>query len=120
MLVSLQPLPALAVGYTLTFRFPDISVVKNLLSSAGDLGSISGSGRSPGREMATPSSTLAWEIPRTVEPGSHSPWGHRESDVFEHAHTHTHTLSLEVLKMFSWFISWFSCFHGLFHGLFYG
>ena len=35
----------------------------------GDLGLIPGLGRSPGEEMATHSSILAWEIPWTEEPG---------------------------------------------------
>ena len=35
----------------------------------GDSGSIPGSGRSPGEEMATNSSILAWKIPWIVEPG---------------------------------------------------
>ena len=35
---------------------------------AGDAGSTPGSGRSPEREIATHSSILAWEIPRTGEP----------------------------------------------------
>ena len=43
--------------------FPDGSVVKNPPASAGDLGSIPGSGRSPGEGKATHSSILAWEIP---------------------------------------------------------
>ena len=29
------------------------------------------------KEMATHSSTLAWKIPWTEEPGSYSPWGHK-------------------------------------------
>ena len=37
--------------------------------AAGDDGSNPGSGRSLEKEMATHSSTLAWEIPRTEEPG---------------------------------------------------
>ena len=45
------------------------SVVKNLPASAGDVGSIPGSGTSPEKEMATHSSILAWEIPWTEEPG---------------------------------------------------
>ena len=36
---------------------------------AGDPGSIPRSGRSPGEEMATYSSILAWRIPWTEEPG---------------------------------------------------
>ena len=35
----------------------------------GDLGSIPGSGRSPGEGMATHSSTLAWRTPWKEEPG---------------------------------------------------
>ena len=40
-------------------------------------------------EMVTHSSILAGKIPWTEEPGSYSPWGHRESDTTEHRHTHT-------------------------------
>ena len=29
------------------------------------------------KEMATPSSVLAWRIPRTEEPVGYSPWGFR-------------------------------------------
>ena len=44
------------------------SEVKASACNAGDLGSIPGSGRSPG-EMANHSSILAWRIPWTEEPG---------------------------------------------------
>ena len=46
-------------------------MVKNPLANAGDTrdeGLISDSGRSPGEEMATYSSILAWKIPWTEEP----------------------------------------------------
>ena len=43
---------------------------------AGDLGSIPGSGGSPGEEMATHFSILAWEIPWTEEPGGVARVGH--------------------------------------------
>ena len=46
--------------------------VKNPPASVGDirdLGSIPGSGRSPGGGMATHSSILAWRIPCAEEPG---------------------------------------------------
>ena len=46
-------------------------VVKNSPANAGDIkdvGSILGSGRSPGGSMATHSSTLAWKMPWTEEP----------------------------------------------------
>ena len=49
--------------------FPVGSAVKNLPASVGDKGLIPGSGRSPGEEMATHSSILAWEIPWIEEPG---------------------------------------------------
>ena len=35
------------------------------------------------KEKATHSSTLAWRIPRTGEPGRHSLWGHEELDTTE-------------------------------------
>ena len=53
--------------------FPGDTVVKNLPANAGDTrdsGLIPGLGRSPGGEgMTTHSSILAWESPRTEEPG---------------------------------------------------
>ena len=49
--------------------FPDGSEVKASARNAGDLGSIPGSETSPGEEMATHSSILAWRIPWTEEPG---------------------------------------------------
>ena len=36
-------------------------------------------------EMASHSSILT-NVPQTEEPGSHSPWGHKESDMTEHTH----------------------------------
>ena len=47
-------------------------MIKNLPSNAvasGDAGSVPGSGRSPGVEMATHTSILAWEIQWTEELG---------------------------------------------------
>ena len=49
--------------------FPGGSVVKNPPANAGDLGLIPELGRSPGEEMATHSSILAWRIPLAEEPG---------------------------------------------------
>ena len=43
--------------------FPGGSVVKNLPASAGDTGSIPGSGRRSGEGNGSHSSILAWEIP---------------------------------------------------------
>ena len=44
-------------------------MVKNPPANAGNPGSIPGLGRSLEKEMATHSSTLAWEIPWTEESG---------------------------------------------------
>ena len=49
--------------------FPGGSDGKESTCNSGDPGSIPGSGRSPGEGMATHSSILPWEIPRTEEPG---------------------------------------------------
>ena len=63
---------------------PGGSVVKNLPASAGDAGSIPWVGKIPRRtEMATHPRILAWRIPRTEEPGRHSLWGRKESDMTE-------------------------------------
>ena len=42
--------------------------------------------------MAPHSSTLAWKIPWTEEPGRLSPWGRTESDTTEQLHFHFHAL----------------------------
>ena len=44
-------------------------MVKSPAASAGDGGSIPGTGDSLEKEMATHSSALAWRIPGTGEPG---------------------------------------------------
>ena len=42
-------------------------------------------------ETATHPSILAWRIPWMEEPGGHSPWGHKESDMTRRlTHRHTH------------------------------
>ena len=49
--------------------FPGSSDSKESAGSAGDLGLIPGSGRPLEKRMETHSSTLAWRIPWTEEPG---------------------------------------------------
>ena len=49
--------------------FPGGSGVKNQLVNVGDGGSIPGSGRLPGEEMAMHSTIFAWKTPWTEEPG---------------------------------------------------
>ena len=58
---------------------PGDSVVKNPSASAGAWRSIPGWGRSPGERMATHSSILAWEIPRTEDPGKLQSQGSQKS-----------------------------------------
>ena len=55
--------------------FPGGSDGKASAYNAGDPGSIPGSGRSPEKDIETHSSTLAWKIPRTEEPGRLQPMG---------------------------------------------
>ena len=55
--------------------FPCDSHGKESACNAGDPGSVPGSGRLE-KEMATNSSILAWEIPRTEELVGYSPCGH--------------------------------------------
>ena len=58
--------------FTLYFEvsgFPGGSAGKESACNVGDLGSISGLGRSPEKGMATHCSILAWRIPRTIVHG---------------------------------------------------
>ena len=52
--------------------FPAGSDGKESACNVGDLGSIPGSRRSPGEGNGNPLQILAWEIPRTEEPGRQS------------------------------------------------
>ena len=56
---------------------------KESTCNVGDPGLTSGSGKSPGEEMATHSSILAWKIPWMEEPGRLSPQGCKELDTTE-------------------------------------
>ena len=56
--------------YLAVLGFPGGSDGKESTCSAGDQGSIPGSGRSLEKGMATHSSALAWKIPWTEEPGA--------------------------------------------------
>ena len=46
--------------------------------------------------MAPHSSTLAWKIPWTEEPGRLQSMGSLESDMTEHLHFHFHALEKEM------------------------
>ena len=71
------------------------TVVKNLPANAGDarhMGSIPGTGRSPGGRNGNPSIMLAWEIPWTENPGGLQSMGlRRVRHSWAHTHTSTHT-----------------------------
>jgi len=54
---------------TLAMGFPGDSDDKESACNTGDLGLITGLGRSPEKGMATHSSILAWRIPWTEESG---------------------------------------------------
>ena len=71
-------LPEIAPG-----GLPWGSVSEEATCSAGDVGSIPGSGRSLEEEMVTHSSILAWRIPWTEEPGGLQSRGLQESDRTE-------------------------------------
>ena len=66
--------------------FPGRAGVKNTPAKAGDardVGSIPGSGRSPGEGNGYPLQFLAWKIPWAEEPGELQYMGLQESDMTE-------------------------------------
>ena len=65
-----------------TGAFLVAQMVQNPSANGGDKGSTPGLGISPG-EMASHSSILAWEIPRTEEPDVYSPQGPKELGMTE-------------------------------------
>ena len=77
---------------------PVALVVKNPPANSRDIGnmaSIPGSGRSPGEDMATHSSILAWETPWAEKPGGLQPVGSqrvRQDLATEHACIYVITL----------------------------
>ena len=72
--------------------FPRSSDGKESVFNAGDMGSIPGSGRSPGK-MATHSGILAWENPWTEEPGRLQFMGYKEWDTTERLSTLLHKVT---------------------------
>ena len=80
--------------------FPDGSGVKNLPANAGDVGSIPGSGRSPGGGHGDPLqySCQGNSMDRGAWWATYSPQGHKELDMTEHACSIVNTL-LEPLDV---------------------
>ena len=64
---------------------------KDSACSAGDWGQSLGQEDTLERGMATHSRILAWKTPWTEDPGSYSPWGHKEVDTTEQLNTNTLT-----------------------------
>ena len=78
-----QRIHTLASGVMNTHRsegFSRSSVSKESACNAGDPGLIPGSGRPLGEGNATHSSSLAWKIPSTEEPGGLQSMGSQEPD----------------------------------------
>ena len=73
--------------------FPGDSVVKNPPANAGstrDVGSIPGSGRSPGAGNSNPLQYSCLENPHGQRSlAGYSPWGYKELDTTEKLNTHT-------------------------------
>ena len=69
--------------------FPGGAEVKASACNVGDMGSIPGSGRSPGEGNGN-SSILAWRIPWTEELGGLQSTGRKELDTTEQLHFHFH------------------------------
>ena len=73
---------------------------RELLTSAGDtgdLGSIPGSGRSPGEGRAAHSSILAGKSHGQRSLAGCNPWGHKKSYVTEHASIHPSVFETRII-----------------------
>ena len=79
--------------------FPGGSMVKNPLAKAGNVGSIPGSGRSPGEGNGNPFHILAWEISWTEEPGRIQSMVRKESDTTEQLNSKHMTYSKYSLRI---------------------
>ena len=93
-------------GEVPTRVFPGSSDSKVSTYSAGDLGSIPGSGRSPGEGNGKPFSRK-WpgESHGWSSLVDYSPWGHKESDMTEQPHFHFPLLVIFCIsKMYSFII----------------
>ena len=65
--------------------FPGGSVVKSPPANAREVGSISGSGKSPGEANRYTLQYSGLENPMDRGAWRYKPWGHKESDMAEHA-----------------------------------
>ena len=88
--------------------FPDGSDDKEFPCSAGDLGVIPGSERSPVKGNGYPASILAWRIPWTEEPGRLQSLGRKESDTTKRLLLHL--IHLFPIASFLYLLEGFICF----------
>ena len=68
------------------------------------LGSIPGLGRSPGEEMTTRSSILAWRIHGQRSLVGYSPWGHKELDTPEQLSVFEVSFATVMSLLVTWFL----------------
>ena len=75
------------ISETMRRSFQEVAVVKNPPANAGDIrvvGSIPGSGRSPGGRHGNPLQYSCLEYPHGQRSlAGYSPWGHKQSDMTE-------------------------------------
>ena len=81
--------------------FPGGSDGKASAYNVGDLGSIPGSGRSPGEGNGNPLQYSCLENPMDGEALGYIPWGRKESNTTEQLHFHFPALLLLLLSHFS-------------------
>ena len=86
-----------SVHVKILWSFPGSSVVKNLPANAEDLGSIPGSGRSPGEGNGNPLQHHAWRIPWTKKPGGLQSRGCKESDTTEQLNNNSAAAKTELV-----------------------
>ena len=73
-------------------------MVKNLPANAGDPGSISGSGRSPGEGNSNPLQYSCLE--NSMKEKGYSPWGRKQSDMTGQL-THTQRMNIRAVECVS-------------------
>ena len=94
------------------YGFPGGSEGKESVCNAGDLGSIPGSGRSPGEGNGNPLQFSCLEKPhRQRSLAGYSPWGHKELDMTEQLTLYIYNMHIISIQ------GWPKCSFGFFHKL---
>ena len=79
---------------------PDSSACKESACNVGDLGSIPGSGRSPGEGNGNPLHYSCLE--NSMDRGAYSPWDHKESDTTDQLHFFRKRLYFQEILYILW------------------